>query len=208
MNPKEREVIAYHEMGHALVALALPGSDEVHKVSIIPRGVGALGYTIQRPADDRYILTRAELENRIAVLIGGRASEKLVFDHLSTGAADDLAKATDIARSMVMRFGMDERIGYVSYDSGQPGFLGQPHGGQSWLERRYSESTAMHIDQAVKAIVDAAFRRATAILRDNRAVLDRCARTLLQKETLVEAELRELVQDLKPAAPPPAAAAQ
>ena len=207
MNPKEREVIAFHEMGHALVALSLPGSDEVHKVSIIPRGIGALGYTIQRPADDRYILTRGELENRIAVLIGGRASEKLVFDHLSTGAADDLAKATDIARSMVMRFGMDERLGYVSYDTGGPTFLGQPQGGQSWLERRYSESTAMHIDQAVKRIVDDAFGRATAILAENRAVLERCARSLLAKETLVEAEIRELTKDLKRAAPPPPAAA-
>ena len=207
MNPKEREVIAFHEMGHALVALSLPGSYEVHKVSIIPRGIGALGYTIQRPADDRYILTRGELENRIAVLIGGRASEKLVFDHLSTGAADDLAKATDIARSMVMRFGMDERLGYVSYDTGGPTFLGQPQGGQSWLERRYSESTAMHIDQAVKRIVDDAFGRATAILAENRAVLERCARSLLAKETLVEAEIRELTKDLKRAAPPPPAAA-
>src|SRR5690606_17567158 len=137
MSDKEREVIAYHEMRHALIALALPGADQVHKVSIIPRGIGAPGYTIQRPADDRHILTRADLEYRIMVLIGGRASEKLVFGHLSTGAADDLAKATDIARSMVMRFGMDEGLGYVSYDSGTPSLLGQPQGGQSWFERRY-----------------------------------------------------------------------
>ncbi|HEX7008133.1 MAG TPA: ATP-dependent zinc metalloprotease FtsH [Alphaproteobacteria bacterium] len=202
MSEKEREVIAYHEMGHALIALALPGADHVHKVSIIPRGIGALGYTIQRPADDRYILTRADLEYRIMVLIGGRASEKLVFNHLSTGAADDLAKATDIARSMVMRFGMDEKLGYVSYDTGGPGFLGQPQGGQTWLERRYSESTAMHIDEAVKRIIDDAFERATEILRTNRAVLDRCAATLLQKETLVESEIRELTKDLKQVVPP------
>jgi cell division protease FtsH len=114
-----------------------------------------------------------------------------------------MAKATDIARSMVMRFGMDERLGYVSYDTGQPTLLGQPQGGQSWLERRYSESTAMHIDQAVKALVDEAFAKATAILSDNRAVLERCARTLLQKETLVEAEIRELTKDLKRYTPPP-----
>ena len=109
---------------------------------------------------------------------------------------------------MVTRFGMDERLGYVSYDTGQPSILGQPQGGQSWLERRYSELTAMHIDQAVKAIVDQAFAKSTAILRDNRAVLDRCAKMLLTKETLVESEIRELTKDLKRAGPPPAAAAQ
>ena len=196
MNPKEREVVAHHEMGHALVSLALPGTDEVHKVSIIPRGIGALGYTIQRPTDDRYIMTRSELENRIAVLLGGRAAEKLIYDHLSTGAADDLAKATDIARSMVMRFGMDERLGHVSYDTGGPGFLGQ-QAGQTYLERRYSESTAMHIDDAVKRIMDELFVRAFAILRENRAVLESCARTLLAKETLSEAEIHALTKDLK-----------
>ena len=201
MNPREREVVAYHEMGHALTALALPGTDEVHKVSIIPRGIGALGYTIQRPTDDRYIMTRAELLNRIAVLLGGRAAEKLVFDHLSTGAADDLAKVTDIARSMVMRFGMDERLGHVSYDSGGHGFLGQ-QGTQTYLERRYSEETAKHIDEAVKRIVDATFARVLGILSDNRAILETCARTLLHKETLNEGELRDLTHDLKHAAAP------
>ncbi|HEY7609827.1 MAG TPA: ATP-dependent zinc metalloprotease FtsH [Alphaproteobacteria bacterium] len=207
MSPHEREVLAYHEMGHALTALSLPGTDVVHKVSIIPRGIGALGYTIQRPTEDRYIMTRTELENRIAVLLGGRAAEKLVFEHLSTGAADDLAKVTDIARSMVMRFGMDERLGHVSYDTGGPGFLGQP-AGQSYFDRRYSESTAMHIDEAVKRIVDETFLRVLAILGDNRAILETGARTLLQKETLSEADLRVLTKDLKHAAPPrPARAA-
>jgi cell division protease FtsH len=200
MNPREREVVAYHEMGHAITALALPGADEVHKVSIIPRGIGALGYTIQRPTDDRYIMTRAELENRIAVLLGGRAAEKLVFDHLSTGAADDLAKVTDIARSMVMRFGMDDTLGHVSYDPGGHGFLGQ-QGSQTYLERRYSEETAKHIDEAVKRIIDETFARVLGILRDNRAILETCARVLLQKETLNEGELRDLTRDLKHAAP-------
>ncbi len=196
MNPREREVVAYHEMGHAITALALPGTDEVHKVSIIPRGIGALGYTIQRPTDDRYIMTRPELLNRIAVLLGGRGAEKLVFDHLSTGAADDLAKVTDIARSMVMRFGMDERLGHVSYEPAGPGFLGQ-QGGQTYLERRYSEDTAKHIDEAVKRIVDETFARVLGILSDNRTVLETCARTLLQKETLNEGELKDLTRDLK-----------
>ena len=109
LNPEERRVVAYHEMGHALVAMALPGSDPVHKVSIIPRGIGALGYTIQRPTEDRFLMTREELENKMAVLLGGRAAEHIVFGHLSTGAADDLSKVTNIARSMVMRYGMDAR---------------------------------------------------------------------------------------------------
>jgi cell division protease FtsH len=122
----EREVVAYHEMGHALVALALPGTDPVHKVSIIPRGIGALGYTIQRPTEDRFLMTRAELEHKIMVLLGGRAAEKLVFGHLSTGAADDLAKVTDIARDMVMRYGMVEELGYVAYEAQRPRFLELP----------------------------------------------------------------------------------
>ena len=120
LNPKEREIVAYHEMGHALVALALPGVDVVHKVSIIPRGIGALGYTIQRPTEDRFLMTRAELENKMAVLLGGRAAELLVFDHFSTGAADDLRRVTDIARSMVTRYGMSEALGSVAYDR-EPG---------------------------------------------------------------------------------------
>src|SRR5512139_3574454 len=123
LNPREREVVAYHEMGHELVALALPGSDAVHKVSIIPRGIGALGYTIQRPTEDRYLMTREELEHKIMVLLGGRAAEVLIFGQLSTGAADDLAKVTDIARDMVTRYGMDEALGYVAYDAEKPRFL-------------------------------------------------------------------------------------
>ncbi|RMF79812.1 MAG: ATP-dependent zinc metalloprotease FtsH, partial [Nitrospirae bacterium] len=202
LNPREREVVAYHEMGHALTALALPGTDPVHKVSIIPRGIGALGYTIQRPTEDRYLMTREELENKIAVLLGGRAAEKLVFGALSTGAADDLAKATDIARDMVTRYGMDEGLGYVVYEQSQPGFLGKasevPMGGC-----RVSEQTARSIDETIRDIIQAQFRRATAILEANRAILDRCAERLLAQETLEEGELKELTRDLAPA---PAAA--
>jgi cell division protease FtsH len=128
LNPQEREVVAYHEMGHTLVALALPGTDTLHKVFIIPRGIGALGYTIQRPTEDRYLMTREELENKIAVLLGGRAAEKLVFGRLSTGAADDLAKATDIARDMVTRYGMVEELGYVAYEPQRSAFLEAPAG--------------------------------------------------------------------------------
>src|SRR5437870_5645077 len=123
LNPKEREIVAYHEMGHALIALSLPGVDPVHKVSIIPRGVGALGYTIQRPIEDRFLMTKEELENKMAVLLGGRAAELIVFNHLSTGAADDLRRVTDIARSMVTRYGMSAKLGGVAYDRDPNTFL-------------------------------------------------------------------------------------
>jgi len=195
LNPQEREIVAYHEMGHALVALALPGTDPVHKVSIIPRGIGALGYTIQRPTEDRYLMTREELENKIAVLLGGRAAEKLVFGKLTTGAADDLAKATDIARDMVTRFGMDEDLGYIAYEAQRPRFLDVPDmvaGGC-----RVAESTQARIDEAVRGIVKTVFARAFGILEHNRAVLERCARELLAHETLDEAAIRALTADLR-----------
>ena len=198
LNPLERKVVAFHELGHALVAIALPGVDAVHKVSIIPRGIGALGYTIQRPTEERYLMTRRELTDKICVLLGGRAAEKLVFGHLSTGAADDLAKVTDIARSMVTRYGMDETLGYVVYDSQKSSFLGQGEG-PTWLERRFSEDTARDIDEAVRKIVDDAFARTTGILRQNRAMLERCADVLLQKETLSAEELETLTKDIVPA---------
>ncbi len=190
LNPFERKVIAYHEMGHALVAMSLRGSDPVHKVSIIPRGVGALGYTIQRPTEDRFLMTREELETKMAVLLGGRAAEHLVFEHLSTGAADDLAKVTDIARSMAMRYGMDPKLGNVSYEGDRAVFLNVPPGLQ---ERRYSEDTAREIDRAVREIVDFAFQRSIAVLKQRRKTLEDGAQALLQKETLVEEDLARLV---------------
>lgn len=195
INPNERRVVAYHEMGHALVAMALPGGDAVHKVSIIPRGVGALGYTMQRPTEDRFLMTEDELRDKIAVLMAGRAAESLVFGKLSTGAADDLARATDIARSMVARYGMDAGLGSVSYDNDRPGFLGARRPG--YLERTYSEATAESIDQAVRAVVEAVTQEATRILRDNRDILDRAAARLLEVETLDEAALREVTQGLR-----------
>ncbi|HUG77296.1 MAG TPA: ATP-dependent zinc metalloprotease FtsH, partial [Burkholderiales bacterium] len=143
LNPNERRVVAHHEMGHAMVAMALPGTDPVHKISIIPRGVGALGYTIQRPTEDRFLMTREELENKMAVLLGGRAAEDVIFGHLSTGAADDLAKVTDIARSMVMRYGMVKSLGFVAYEEERAPFLGGP---MPQGHREYSEETAREID--------------------------------------------------------------
>jgi len=189
LNPREREVVANHEMGHALVAAALPGCDPVHKISIIPRGIGALGYTIQRPTEDRYLMTREELEGKMTVLLGGRAAEHLVFGHLSTGAADDLSKATNIARSMVTRYGMGGTLGPVTYESEPNGFLG-PLGGS---RRLYAEETAREIDVAVREIVQGAFDRARGILVRNRALLDEGARQLLARETLADAELAALL---------------
>lgn len=187
LNEHERTVVAYHEMGHALVAMSLPGSDTVHKISIIPRGVGALGYTIQRPTEDRFLMTRDELENRMAVLLGGRAAEQIVFGKVSTGASDDLQKVTGIARSIVMRFGMHEKLGNVVYEEERQSFLGQP--GAMPAERNYSEETAREIDCAVREIVADAFERTVALLTTRREILEDTARDLLVKETLDEAEL-------------------
>ncbi len=191
LNPQERKIVAYHEMGHALVALSLPGTDRVHKVSIIPRGIGSLGYTIQRPTEDRYLMTREELENRMAVLLGGRAAEVVVFGQLSTGASDDLAKVTDIARSMVTRFGMVEKLGQMTFEDAPQNFLGTPAPSYG-QERKYSEETAREIDTAVRDIVRQAFDKAVGILRSKRTILERTAQKLLEKETLTEAELKAL----------------
>ncbi|MCW5614329.1 MAG: ATP-dependent zinc metalloprotease FtsH [Rhodocyclaceae bacterium] len=187
LNEHERTVVAYHEMGHALVAMSLPGTDVVHKISIIPRGVGALGYTIQRPTEDRFLMTRDELESRMAVLLGGRAAEQIVFGKVSTGASDDLQKVTGIARSIVMRFGMHEKLGNVVYEEERQSFLGQP--GAMPAERNYSEETAREIDCAVREIVADAFERTVALLTTRREILEDTARDLLVKETLDEAEL-------------------
>ncbi|MEO7559639.1 MAG: ATP-dependent zinc metalloprotease FtsH, partial [Nitrosospira sp.] len=207
LNPVERRVVAFHELGHTLVALALPGTDEVHKVSIIPRGVGALGYTIQRPTEDRFLMRRAELENKMAVLLGGRAAEHVVFNEGSTGASDDLARATDLARAMVLRYGMSDALGNVAYDRDRSPYLqtGMPMP----PNRDYSEETANAVDSAVRKLVDHALERAVAILQVNRALLDRAADELLKTETLnqpqIEALKREIVSGLAAPLPPPAA---
>ncbi len=194
LNPRERKIVAYHETGHALVAMALPGSDEVHKISIIPRGIGALGYTIQRPTEDRYLMTRAELENKMAVLLGGRAAEMLVFGELSTGAADDLNRATEVARSMVMRYGMDATLGQAVYAEETPQFLDNLPRGLPGLTRgaTHSQETAREIDCAVRSLLSQAFETATKILERHRKLLDETARRLLEKETLSGDELPKI----------------
>jgi cell division protease FtsH len=195
LNPKEREIVAYHEMGHALIALSLPGVDPVHKVSIIPRGVGALGYTIQRPIEDRFLMTKEELENKMAVLLGGRAAELIVFNHLSTGAADDLRRVTDIARSMVTRYGMSEKLGSVAYERDPGNFLAGADRPYPVREREYADETAAAVDEEVRAIVDHVFQRAQGILKARRTILDQVAKKLLEKETLEQSDLEALIRE-------------
>ena len=196
LNPHERDVVAHHEMGHALIAMALPGSDPVQKVSIIPRGIAALGYTIQRPLEDRFLMDRSELVNRMTMLLGGRAAESVFFSEVSTGAADDLNKATEIARNMVVRFGMVPELGQVAYEPETASFLGA--GTAAWQPRRYGEATAAAIDVAVKALIDNAFGRAVAILKRNRALLDRSTKELLIKETFSNDELQQIQASVIP----------
>ena len=195
LNANERRVVAFHELGHAMVALALSTTDEVHKISIIPRGIGALGYTIQRPTEDRFLMTRVELQNKMAVLLGGRAAEQIVFSEVSTGAADDLARATDIARAMVLRYGMSDALGHVAYEREQSTLL-QPNE-PVMQPRQYSEETAHKIDNAVRELVDQALTRAAAILRANRGTLDQTAERLLETETLNRPDIEQLKQSMQ-----------
>lgn len=204
LNPEERRVVAFHELGHALVALALPGTDEVHKISIIPRGIGALGYTIQRPTEDRFLMRQAELENKMAVLLGGRAAEQVVFKEISTGASDDLIRATDLARAMVLRYGMSDALGHVAYDRERSTYL-QP-GIPMPQSRDYSEETANAVDSAVRTLVDHALERAIGVLTVNRALLDRAADELLKTETLNEPQIEVLKREIVAKIAPPAIA--
>ncbi|MES2090069.1 MAG: ATP-dependent zinc metalloprotease FtsH [Pseudomonadota bacterium] len=195
LSVRERELVATHELGHALTALSLPGVDRVHKVSIVPHGIGALGYTLQRPTEDRHLLRRGELIDKLTVLLGGRAAELLVFSEPSTGAADDLAKATDIARDMVLRYGMDEALGPMVYADRAPTFLLAPNGMSPAPANSTSNSplTARRIDDAVRGLLEQASERAMTLLRSQRGTLDRCVKTLMEQETLDEAQLLALV---------------
>ncbi len=182
LNPVERERVAYHEMGHALAAATLPGSDPVHKVSIIPRSIGALGYTLQRPTEDRFLITTGELKNRMVVLLAGRAAEDLVFGEISTGAADDLAKVTDVARQIVTRFGMAEELGQTVLEDTRQSYLGET--AMSLREKDYSEATAREVDLAVRALIAEAYDRAKAILDQRADDLKAGAELLLDQETI------------------------
>jgi cell division protease FtsH len=205
ISARERAVVAYHEMGHALVAKSLhPLVDPVEKVSIIPHGIAGLGYTLQRPTEDRYLIMRSELDARLAVLLGGRAAEALVFGEVSSGAADDLEKATEIAREMVMRLGMDSSVGQVAYAGTQAAFLAT--GSERFDGRRFSEQTAREIEIAVRDLLQGAFERAEAFLRENRDPLEYGAQLLLGRETLTAAEIPDVTPQpesgLLPAAVP------
>lgn len=201
LSDDEKRLVAYHELGHALTALALPGSDPVHKVSIVPHGIGALGYTLQRPSQDRHVMRRSELLTKMTVLLGGRAAEQLVFGEPSTGAADDLVRATDLARDMVLRFGMDRHLGPVSY-ADRPHSMLSAENGAGLRSELTSPDTAERIDAAVRQLLQEALLRARDILHENRAILDAAASVLVAKETLDEAALQAISQGLK-AAPRP-----
>ena len=190
LNARERETVAWHEMGHALAAARLPGADPVHKVSIIPRTIGSLGYTLTRPTEDRFLITRSELENRMVMLLAGRAAEEIRFDEWSTGAADDLVRATDIARQIVTRFGMHETLGQVVLEQERGGYLGEDK--LSISPRDHSEATAREVDLAVRGLLGAAYDRALGLLRDNHADLEAGARLLLERETITPAEFPPL----------------
>jgi cell division protease FtsH len=196
MNPKEKEIVAFHESGHAIVAESVEHADAVHKISIIPRGIAALGYTQQQPTEDRYLMTRSELLDRLAVLLGGRVAEELVFEEISTGAQNDLQRATDIARSMVAEYGMSDRLGLVAYERPrQPMFLPESYASG----KAYSEEKACEIDKEVARFVDEAHQRVRKILSERRSVLDDLAHLLLQKETVQGEELRKMLSESTPA---------
>jgi cell division protease FtsH len=197
INPKEREIVAYHEMGHALVALSLPGTDPVQKITIIPRGIAALGYTMQVPTEDRFLMKKTELLNRIAILLGGRAAEELIFGDISTGAHNDLAKATDIARSMVKEYGMSAKVGQVYFATEkQSRFLNLP--GQAGAIE-YSDATAEIIDHEVREIIKQQYETAQNILESKKSLLKKSAELLLEKETIEGQTLERMMAEDPPA---------
>ena len=191
MSDKERRIVAYHESGHAIVATVLPGLDPVHKISIVQRGFGALGYTMQLPLEDKYLMTRSDLLSQLSVLLGGRSAEEIAFDEISTGAQNDLMRATDIARAMVTEFGMSDALGVVNYDGHrQPAFIENPFARE---RGNYAEETALKIDTEIKRILTEAHEKARQILRDHRDVLDRLSARLLEKEVIEADELKAIM---------------
>ena len=191
MNPDERKVIAYHEAGHALVAAFTPDSDPVQKVTIVPRGFGALGFTLQVPIEDRYIVTQDKLIGEIDVLLGGRAAEDLVFGKISTGASNDITRATDIARRMITDYGMSERYRNVALTKRGAGLLGP--GNEQVMAREYGEDTQKYIDETVAATLALRYEESKRILTERRTMLETIAEELLDKETIDEARFKELV---------------
>jgi cell division protease FtsH len=192
INPREKEIVAHHELGHAIVAMSLPGTDPVQKITIIPRGIAALGYTMQVPTEDRFLMSRSELESKIATLLGGRAAEQIVSGDISTGAHNDLSRATDIARSMVKEYGMS-KIGQVYYAADRRAqFLSALPEGRG----EYSEATAQAIDREINDIINAQYDRALAILKNKTGILKRAVMVLLEKETIDGNELKSLLGEV------------
>ena len=192
----EKQRVAYHESGHALIAVCLPNTDAVHKVSIIPRGLAALGYTMQRPSGDRYLMTQGELESRIQVLLAGTVAEELIFSDISTGAQNDLERATDIARSMVMEFGMS-RMGRVNFREKSPAAFLMTEGGDDRL-RSHSEQTAREIDQEIKRLIDESIEKVREALETRKAALVAVAERLIEVESIDGEELKTLVEENSP----------
>ncbi len=195
MNPKEKEIVAYHESGHALVAMVLPNTDPVSKISIIPRGIAALGYTQQLPTEDRYLMTRDELLDRLKVLLGGRVSEEIIFGDISTGAQNDLQRATDIARSMIMEYGMSEKLGPLTYVSeSRSAHLDLGLGSR---DRDFSEKTAQQIDEEIAGIIEGTHHGVRKILTQQRSMLEKLAKILLEKESIDGEDLKKFSDEVK-----------
>jgi cell division protease FtsH len=195
MNPKEKEIVAYHESGHALVAMVLPNTDPVSKISIIPRGIAALGYTQQLPTEDRYLMTRDELLGRLKVLLGGRVSEEIIFGDISTGAQNDLQRATDISRRMIMEYGMSEKLGPLT-------FVSEPRSahldlGLGSRDRDFSEKTAQQIDEEIASIIEETHRNVREILTQRRDMLEKLAKILLEKESIDGEDLKTFLDEVK-----------
>ena len=193
MSKKEKEIVAYHETGHALMAESLETADPVHKISIIPRGIAALGYTLQLPTEDRYLMTRKELIDRLSVLLGGRVAEEIIFGEVSTGAQNDLGRATDIAKSMVKEYGMSEKLGLMTFErERKPLFLNFD---PSSASKDYSEETAREIDDEIRKIIDQSYATVKTVLTEKKEILERVARTLLEKESIDGEALRKILQE-------------
>ena len=193
LSEKEKNIVAFHESGHAIVAAAVENADPVHKVSIVSRGLGALGYTLQVPIEDRYLMTQRELVDRICILLGGRAAEKIIFGDISTGASNDLERVAAIARGMVAEYGMSERVGQVNHRERGNSFLGESFG-----QKTYSEETAVVIDQEVRKIVDECYDRTITILRTNLELLHEMSEYLKKNEVLEGEELQGMLDKTMP----------
>ncbi len=203
LNDKEKKIVAYHEVGHALVGYLTPGSGRVEKISIVPRGMAALGYTLQLPTEDRFLMDEAELRGQIATLLGGRSAEEVVFGSITTGASNDLQRATDLAERMVTTYGMSKVLGPLAYQQGQQAmFLGNEGGNP---RRMMSEETAQAIDREVKDIVETAHQQALDIVKHNRDLLERISTQLLETEVIEGEDLQSMLRQVCPAVEMPAA---